>query len=194
MRQNIRIGTFGLMILAIACGGGGGGTTGTTPPPPKTWADTLVYADPAGSGYRWVKNGSLSTASRLTLELIGPTGKSGRGLSFIMNLDAAKVTWGNPAGSPLPVQNVAFTNLGPGVPVLVGKVGGSGNGTLQGAIFQKSGSQPLNQILARVSMDLKSAAVPVNSSVSLSFTDGREISDAGVLAPISISIGSLSAQ
>ncbi len=182
--------TFLTLALALACGGGGGGGGGGGTPA-KTIADTLTYTDPSGSGFRLVRNGSLSSASRLVLDLTGPAGTTGQGVAFIVSADQTKVTWSNPPSAPGLAANVAF-NLGAGTQALVGKATGD---QLQGAAFQKTGTAAVNlaQPLMRISLDLK-ANVPVNSSVAISFVAGNQLQAAGGPAAITVAVGSLVAQ
>ena len=179
-----------LMSLTLACSGGGGGDTKTTPPPPKTIADTLTYTDPSGTGFRLVRNAGLSTASKLVLDLTGPTG-TGQGIAFIVNADQTKVTWSNPPSSVSLAANVAF-NLGSGTQAFVGKATGD---QLQGAAVQKPGATAVNlaQPLMRISLDLKSN-IPVNTSVPISFTAGNHLPASGGPSPITVAVGTLLAQ
>lgn len=180
-----------LLALALACAGGGGSPAAAPPPAAKTWADTLVYTDPQGTGFRLVRNAALSTPTRLVLEVAGPAGQSGRGLAFLLGADAAKVTWVAPPGGTGLVQNLAF-DLGTGVPALVGK--DKGGGVLQGAAFQKAGSPSFGQPLVRVCLELKSGAVPVNAAVPLAFTSGNTLGGAGAVSPLALAVGGLVAQ
>ena len=179
-----------LMSLTLACSGGGGGG-GTTSPPPKTIADTLTYTDPSGTGFRLVRNAGLSTASKLVLDLMGPTG-TGQGVAFIVNADQTKVTWSNPPSSGSLAANVAF-NLGSGTQAFVGKATGD---QLQGAAFQKPGATAVNlaQPLMRISLDLKSN-IPMNTSVLMSFTAGNQLpASGGPTSTITVAVGTLLAQ
>jgi hypothetical protein len=146
----------------------------------------LAYTDPTGSGFRLLKNAALSTPNRLVLDLAGPAGQNAQGFSFIFNADGSKVQWAPPPASIGLVQSLAFGSGGT-PPVLVGK--DMGGGTLQGAAFQKAGSQPMGQPLARVCLDLKANSVSPNASVSLSFTMGNMLSDVGVVSSITVAVG-----
>ncbi|MBL0210310.1 MAG: hypothetical protein IPQ13_05280 [Holophagaceae bacterium] len=178
-----------LLSLASACSGGGGGAT-TPPPPPKTIADTLTYTDPSGAGFRLVRNASLSTSSKLVLDLTGPAG-NGHGVAFIVSADQSKVTWSNPPSSSTLAANLAF-NLGSGTQAFIGKSSGD---QLQGAAFQKPGTAAVNmaQPLMRISLDLKSS-IPVNTSVPLSFTSGNQLPASGGPGSITVAVGTLLAQ
>lgn len=177
-----------LLSLTLACSGGGGSTT--PPPPPKTIADTLAYTDPSGAGFRLVRNASLSTTSKLVLDLTGPAG-NGQGVAFIVSADQSKVTWSNPPSSGSLAANVAF-NLGSGTQAFMGKVTGD---QLQGAAFQKPGASAVNmaQPLMRISLDLK-PSIPVNTSVPLSFTAGNQLPASGGPSGITVAVGTLLAQ
>lgn len=177
--------------LLLACGGGGGGGGGTTTPPSKTIADTLSYTDPAGTGFRLVRNTSLSTAGRLVLDLVGPSGATGHGVAVILSADQSRVTWSTPPSGSSVAHNVAF-NPGTGTQALVGKTGGD---QLQGGAFQKPGTPAVNlaQPLLRFSLDLK-AGVPVNTNVSLGFINGNQLPAGGAPAFISVAVGTLIAQ
>ena len=178
------------MALTLACSGGGGGGTTTPPPPPKTIADTLTYTDPSGTSFRLVRNASLSTSSKLVLDLMGPAG-TGQGVAFIVSADQTKVTWSNPPSSGSLAANLVFT-LGSGTQAYVGKVTGD---QLQGAAFQKPGTPAVNlaQPLMRISLDLKSN-IPVNTSVPLSFTGGNQLPTSGGPSTITVAVGTLLAQ
>lgn len=177
------------LTLTAACSGGGGGG-GSTPPPSKTIADTLTYTDPSGTGFRLVRNTSLSTTSKLVLDLTGPSG-TGQGVAFIISADQSKVTWSNPPSSGSLAANVAF-NLGSGTQAFVGKVTGD---QLQGAAFQKPGTTAVSlaQPLLRISLDLKSS-IPVNTSVPMSFVGGNQLPASGGPSIINVAVGTLIAQ
>lgn len=183
--------SFAFLALTLACGGGGGGGGGTTTPPPKTIANTLTYTDPGGTGFRLVRNSSLSSSTKLVLDLTGPASTTGHGVAFIVSADQTKVTWSNPPSAAGLAANVAF-NLGAGTQALVGKTTGD---QLQSAAFQKTGTPAVNlaQPLMRISLDLKSN-VPVNSSVPMAFVSGNQLQSAGGPANITVAVGTLVAQ
>lgn len=173
-----------LLGLTLRCGGGGGG--GASTPPPPVYASSLAYTDPAGTGFRLVKNAALSTPAKLVLELVGPSGQNGQGIAFILSTDASKVSWGTPPAAAGLVESLAF-NVGGSNPALVGK--DKGGGVLHGAAFQKSGSPSLGQPLVRVCLDLKANTVPTGSAVALGFTAGNALSDTGTVSTLSLAVG-----
>lgn len=188
--NRIQVATACVALLSpLACGGGGGGAAPNPAPGPQ--ASTLIYTDPTGSGYRLVANPALSTASRLTLDLVGPAGQAGQGVAFILQTDATKVSWTQPSGSSSLVQNLAFA-LGSTPQAVVGLV--KANGALHGAVFQKAGSVSLGQPLLRVSLTLAPGAVSTGTPTTFAFTTGNGLSDSGAIAPISIAIGTLVAK
>lgn len=66
------------LVMLLGCGGG------FTPDTPV--ASPLDYTDPAGSGWRLVKDPS-STPERLVLALVGPAGLQARGVALTLLLD-----------------------------------------------------------------------------------------------------------
>ena len=88
-----------ILLLGLACGGGSH-TVAPAPVPAPALAQSLVYTDPTGTGWRLVKDSS-STATKIVLNLVGPAGLKTRGVGF--NLQA-------PAG----VKFTAFSN---GLPI-----------------------------------------------------------------------------
>lgn len=143
----------------VGCGGGGGGSA----PPPPAAVSTLVYTAPTSVGaaeFQWVKNATKSTASHLVLDLIGPTGVSGRGVGFYLSADANKVTWSkvDPTDAEL-VRNEAFT-LGSGSLLLKAKFAGD---QLQAGVYQKdpaAAAKPFgaSTVLVSVALDMKPGA------------------------------------
>jgi len=141
-----------LLTVWIGCGGGSSSSAPGTLPPP---APSLSYTDPPSSGgYRLVKD-AASTPSKLVLNLMGPSGQSGKGIGFTFSLDANALAWAKVAESDVEfVQNGIFP-LGTGTQVLKSLVTG---GDLLGAVFQKSGSATAyTGPLTKVAITLKSS-------------------------------------
>lgn len=90
--------------LSLACGGGSHSAPAPAPAPAQP-AQGLVYTDPAGTGWRLVKDASTTT-TKLVLNLVGPAGLKTRGVGF--NLQA-------PAG-------VKFAAFSGGLPIKDGGV------------------------------------------------------------------------
>jgi len=94
-----------LLSLGLACGGSHSQPATTAAAAP---AKGLVYTDPAGSGWRMVKDAS-STPTNLVLNLVGPTGMKTRGVGI--HLQAPKtVTFGTFANG-LAIQDTGVYDL-----------------------------------------------------------------------------------
>jgi len=98
-----------LLSLTFACGGGSSSTAAAPSP-----AKGLTYTDPAGNGWRLVKDPS-STAARIVLNLVGPTGLKTRGAGF--NLQApttvrfGKFVTQDRVTTDLPIQDTGVYSL-----------------------------------------------------------------------------------
>jgi len=158
----------------VGCGGGGGGSA----PPPPAAVSTLVYTAPTSVGaaeFQWVKNATKSTASHLVLDLIGPTGVSGRGVGFYLSADTTKVTWSKVDSTDAElVRNEAFS-LGSGSPLVKAKATGD---QLQAGVYQKDGSTAAkafsaSTVLVSVALDLKTGAA--TGAVTLSSVANKSL-------------------
>jgi len=126
---------IGTLLLGglLACGGGFSSSSSSTP--------GLGFTSTAStSSYRFVKNATLSTDTRLALDLLGPQGTAARGVALYLATDGTKVEWVNPStgattGS-LVTTGSAFT-LGSAPQLVSTKAEGA---TLQVGAFQKGGA------------------------------------------------------
>lgn len=177
-----------VMLTLVACGGGGGGSD-----TPKT-ATSLVYTDPTSGDYQLKKNATLSTPTKLVLDLVGNNTGNGAGVAFHLTADTAKVAWAKVADADAEyARNGAVLTLGSGVQALKGKVSGN---TLQVVVSEKgtAGSQSMNGVLASVALSLKTGIAP--GAVSLDVVSGKAqvLPATGDPAAITITKGALAAQ
>lgn len=187
MKRCFNVLTFILPILVLACGGGGGGSSAPPPPPPPKW----TYTDPAGSSYRLLRNASLSTDSYLVLNVVGPTGVQGRGVSFSLTVDNAKATWVKPESSDADLVAPATFDLGSAPQILKVKLVGN---ELQVAFGQKGSgvsAKPLDGTLARVALEIKPGA---NGSVSLTASKAQVLPASGAPQDITLALGTVAIQ
>lgn len=159
-------------------------------------ATSLAYTDPTTGTYQVKKNVALSTATHLVLELVGPAATTGSGVLGTFSVDTAKVTWVNVAsGDPATtyVQNGTAFTLGTTPQVLKGKVAGA---VLQVVAAQKGPASPvtLNAPLVRFALDLKPAQATGVITFSADNTKCQVLDGTGVIAPITVTVGTLTAQ
>lgn len=184
----------GLLGFLSACGGGGGGSAAPPPAPPAPKATGLTYSDPAGSGFRLLKDAS-STSARLILRLVGPAGTTGRGVSFTLAVDPAladlvKVNDGDPEY----VQNGDVFLLGSAPQLLKGV---RQNGTVFLTVTQKGSgpARPLDGTLLKVAIQFKASAnLGAGTSIPLALTEGQYLPASGGAATMTVSAGALTAQ
>ena len=165
----------------------------TVNPAPAT---TLGYTDPASGTYQLKKNTTLSTASHLVLDLVGPAGTNGAGVSVSFTADAAKVSWVNVATGDAAntfVQNGSAFTLGTAPQILKAKVAG---GTIQATVAQKGTGSPvaLNAPLLRLALDLKAGIAPGAITLTADAAKCQLLDGAGTIAGITVTVGTLSAQ
>ena len=159
-------------------------------------ATTLAYTDPTTGTFQLKKNATLSTATHLVLDLVGPAATTGSGVSAAFTVDTAKVAWANVATADAAgtyVQNGTALTLGTAPQVLKGKVAA---GVLQVTAAQKGTGNPvaLNAPLVRVALDLKTLQAP--GSITLSANAGKAYytDAAGNLIATTVTVGTLAAQ
>jgi hypothetical protein len=196
-------------LLLAACG-----TSSPPPPPPPPAAATgLDYVDPAGSGWRLVKDGT-STGTRLVLNLVGPSGLMTRGVGF--NLQAPAAVRFGVFPNRLPVNDTGVYQLlgganDPNEPVAL--IGGIKPGNLLTVgVFQKGREKPAQdsgRALCQIALEFDAAAGPrAGDPIALAIPKakvirediGSETDQPGTLAPkvrladIAIALGTITAK
>jgi len=189
---------IGLTLLAtmLACGGGGGGGGSSSGSATPTLTFTTTATD---DEYRFVKDTTLSTDTRLVLDLLGPSGVSARGVAVFLSADTGKVTWVNPAtGSATGSLIVVGTQFNAGSsPVFAADK--SSDKILQAGVFQKGGSAATcdgKSIILSVALALKSGAAA--GSVTFGAVGTRSIAlsgdNPGVVKTLAINCGTVSVE
>lgn len=194
-----------LVTLAVACGGCSSSNHPTpippvAPPPPPPPAQGVSYTDPSGTGWRLVKD-AASTSTHLVLDLVGPTGTSGRGVALTVHADTSKMSWGKLDGAYIQdgqVFDLAFDPTDPNEPRLL--VGGVRGDDLLVGIFQKDPSataKDLGVTLYSIAIDFKSGTdLKSGDVIPLSVTKSRMLPgdlSAGKLEDIAVAVGTLKA-
>ena len=182
---------LGLAAL-LACGGGGGSNSNSNP----TNATSLAYTDPTGGTYLLKKNTALSTTTHLVLDLVGPAGATGSGISASLSADPTKVTWTNVGATDAAgtyVQNGAVFILGTAPQILKAKVA---SGVLQVTVAQKGAGSPvaMNAPLLRLALDLNGLTAQGAVTLSADATKCLVLDGTGALTPMTVTVGTLNAQ
>jgi hypothetical protein len=159
----------------------------------------LAYTDPSTGTYQLKKNATLSTASHLVLDLLGPSSGTGAGVTITLSADTTKVTWVDvPAGGTTAtlMQNGTQFSLGSGVSIQ--KARATGN-VLQATVAQKNpaAAVSLNGALIRVALDLKPGLGLTQGTVitlSVDAVKSQLLDGAGTIAPITVTVGTLTVQ
>jgi len=185
MTKPLFISGLSALTLLTACGGSGGSTA--------TTAGALSYQDPAGTGFRLVRN-TASTDKHLVLDLLGPSGTQGKGIAFFLQADDAKVSWVHPAGvgSGHVAGGIVFP-LGTAPQFAADKVQ---SGMLQVGCFQKGGTAATlgSAAILSVALDLKDNVAKGAVSLAPGAKQAVLLAQDGSLTPISLSMGTLNAQ
>jgi hypothetical protein len=184
-----------VLALTLLCGCGGSGSGDAGPAQPSA-ATGLAYQDPAATGFRLVKNAGASTATRLVLDLVGPSGTQTKGVAFFLTADATKVTWVNPTGAAgTVVAPGAVLPLGSAPQLAADRVAG---GQLQVGLFQKAGAATTlgDAPLLSLALELNGTGV-AKGPVDLAPSSGKAavlLNPDDSLGPLAVGVGSLSAQ
>ncbi|WP_223643077.1 hypothetical protein [Corallococcus sp. EGB] len=153
-------------------------------------AGTVNYVDPTGTGWRLVRNASLSSGNTLVLDLVGPTGQSGRGADLTLGLDAATASWSTVGGTEY-VANGGY-DLGAAPHLLKSAVKGS---TLSVGVYQKgAAAHAYDGALLSVALTVKaSAETPAGTVVPLNVLKAHALPASGSLQAINVAVGTITA-
>jgi hypothetical protein len=175
-----------LLLGVLGCGG-------------KSSGPSLAYTNPTtrSADFQLVQD-SASTDQNLVLDLVGPSGTSGVGVTFSFKLDTSQATWGT---SPV-VTNGNVFSLGSGTQLAKGWVT---SGQLQGIVSNKglTGSSVVSDlslstsgstgILAKIRIQVASGATA--GSVALSDGGlGTLLDSSGGITAITVDVGTLTLQ
>ncbi|MBU8898586.1 hypothetical protein DRW03_07750 [Corallococcus sp. H22C18031201] len=152
-------------------------------------AGTVSYVDPSETtGWRLVRNAALSSGNTLVLDLVGPTGQSGRGADLTLGLDAATASWSTVEGSEY-VANRGYT-LGAAPRLLKSGVKGS---TLRVGVYQKGApAQAYTGALLSVALTVNaSAETPAGTVVPLNVLKAHALPASGSLQTINVAVGTI---
>jgi hypothetical protein len=160
-------------------------------------ASSLNYVDPGSGAYQLKRNASLSSKTHLVLELWGPVTVQGSGVTLVLGVDSAKLSWANVSNGDAPgsyVSNGSVFDLGSGTPILKGLVKGD---ALVATVSEKGFGSPkaFNGPLLRVAVDLTALNLPTgNVALSADPAKSRVLLGDGSTAAIAIATGSLTLQ
>lgn len=149
---------------------------------------TVSYVDPTGTGWRLVRNASLSSGNTLVLDLVGPKGQSGRGADLTLGLDAATASWSTVDGSEY-VANRGY-DLGTAPQLLKSGVKGT---TLSVGVYQKGApAHAYDGALLSVALTVKTTAeTPAGTTVPLNVLKAHALPASGSLQAIDVAVGTI---
>ncbi len=187
---------YSLLALAALAGCGGGSGSHGLPP-----ATGLSYVDPAGGGWRLVKD-PASTPARLLLKLVGPAGLKGRGVGITVRSPQTLVAFGKFADGSYIKDGGVFTlaNSATEPKLLAGGV--KGDNLMLGS-FQKrrsSSAKALDGTLLSFNVDFRGGGGhpgdPVPFDVMKAQIVPEDIStiETSRMVPITVAVGTLSLQ
>jgi len=153
------------------------------------------YTDPSSTEWRLVKNTSASSGNHLVLDLLGPTGQSGRGVSLTLSVDAARADWAKVSASDTEYVANGLFSLGDEPRLLKGA---AKDGTLRVGVFQKGTSGPATEYtgaLLSVAVDVKlDPSLPAGTRIPLSFIKGQVLTATGDLRNLDVAVGVLTTE
>jgi hypothetical protein len=178
-----KTGTFTVTATSVADPSKKGSATITVPV-----AGTVSYVDPTGTGWRLVRNANLSSGNTLVLDLVGPTGQSGRGADLTLKLDPASADWSMVDSSEY-VANVGY-DLGAAPHLLKSGVKGS---TLSVGVYQKGApAHGYTGALLSVALTVKTTAqTPSGTVVPLTVLKAHALPASGALQGIDVAVGTI---
>ncbi|MFL5353252.1 hypothetical protein [Archangium sp.] len=154
----------------------------------------ITYEDPAGNGWKLVKNTGLSTTNRLVLDLVAPAGAKSRGVDLSLIADAPRASWAKLASGDSEYALNHVFDLGSGPQLFRSTVKDS---DLSLGVFQKGTAAPAASstgAVLSVAVDLKTGPTLPTGAVRLAVTKAHSLSESGTLGPIDVAVGKLTAK
>jgi hypothetical protein len=179
-------------LLLVGCSGGSPSQPAT---PAVTYATRLDYTDPAGTGFRWVRNAE-STSTRLVLDLVGPAATVSQGVAFSLTADTALVDWTQLVSASTYSRPGTVLDLGATLNTRLYREKLEGS-RLQVGLFQKAGTATLDGTHALVSVALTLRSNVSAAGVALTATTGFQaisLAADGTSTPINPALGTLAAR
>ena len=175
-----------MMALGAGCGGGAGSAAGPEVTPGLPAATALSYLDPTDPGQWRLVRDSGSSASLLILDLLAPAGSSGRGVTFVLAADPAKVAWQAVDGAAL-VKNLGFS----GSPV---RRASPQDGGLRVLLAQTPGTPVSYGAAPLLSVALELGGQVEPGTIALAASQAAHLGAAATAETITIAVGTLQAR